>query len=108
MLDVSETRTPVENAVMKALEDVIDPELGVDMVNLGLIYHVKVEEQICQVDMTLTTMGCPLGNLLDDAITDAVTSVDGVEHCQINLIWEPAWHMGMMTRFAKVALGIHE
>lgn len=106
--EVEKQFSPVENKVMAALEDVIDPELGIDMVNLGLIYDIKVDDKgHCVITMTLTTMGCPLGNLLADSITEAVTSVDGVETCDINLVWEPAWSIDRMSRFAKVALGIH-
>ncbi|MTV82541.1 metal-sulfur cluster assembly factor [Secundilactobacillus folii] len=100
--------SPLENDVMDALENVIDPELGIDLVNLGLIYGIKVDDAgKCVVTMTLTTMGCPIGNLLADSITDAVKSVAGVTDCDINLVWEPAWTMDRMSRFAKVALGIH-
>ncbi|KRL75127.1 metal-sulfur cluster assembly factor [Secundilactobacillus paracollinoides] len=100
--------SPIENKAMTALEDVIDPELGIDMVNLGLIYDINVDDDgACVVTMTLTTMGCPLGNLLNDQITQAIVSVDGVTACDINLVWEPAWDMDRMSRFAKVALGIH-
>lgn len=106
--EVGEKFSPIENKVMTSLEDVIDPELGIDMVNLGLIYDINVDDQgQCVVTMTLTTMGCPLGNLLADQINDAVLSVDGVTACDINLVWEPAWSMDRMSRFAKVALGIH-
>lgn len=106
--EVGEKFSPIENKVMTSLEDVIDPELGIDMVNLGLIYDINVDGQgQCVVTMTLTTMGCPLGNLLADQINDAVLSVEGVSVCDINLVWEPAWSMDRMSRFAKVALGIH-
>lgn len=100
--------SPVEGAVMKSLEQVIDPELGVDMVNLGLIYGVDVDDNgSCTVTMTLTTMGCPLGNLLASQINQAIMSVDGVKNCELDLVWEPAWGIDKMSRFAKVALGIH-
>lgn len=108
MLRETAALSKTETAVMTALADVIDPELGIDMVNLGLIYNVTVVDGHCDIAMTLTTMGCPLGNMLDDAITEAALSVDGVTECDIHLVWEPAWNMGMMTRYAKVALGIHE
>lgn len=98
----------IENLVMDALEKVIDPELGIDLVNLGLIYDVRVDDQgTCTVTMTLTTMGCPLGDILNRDITSAVLSVDGVDDCKINLVWEPAWDISRMSRFAKIALGIH-
>lgn len=100
--------TPTEDSVMGALEQVIDPELGIDLVNLGLIYDVQVDEDgHCIITMTLTTMGCPLGDFLNDAITKAATSVDGVNDCKINLVWEPAWGIDRMSRFAKIALGLH-
>lgn len=98
----------IESQVMSALEEVIDPELGIDLVNLGLIYDVVVDKAgKCTVTMTLTTMGCPLGDLLNTEINRAVLSVDGVKECDINLVWEPAWDMSKMSRFAKIALGIH-
>ncbi|KRM07435.1 hypothetical protein FD41_GL000392 [Lentilactobacillus farraginis DSM 18382 = JCM 14108] len=104
---VGKAYSQVEKDVMVSLEDVIDPELGIDMVNLGLIYDVTVKDHHCVVTMTLTTIGCPLGSLLANQITQAVTSVDGVATCDIELVWEPAWNPSMMSRFAKVALGIH-
>lgn len=100
--------SPIENKVMDALEKVIDPELGIDLVNLGLIYDVKVDDAgACTVTMTLTTMGCPLGDVLNKKITDAVMGVDGITACKINLVWEPVWDISRMSRFAKIALGIH-
>lgn len=100
--------SPTEDAVMGALEQVIDPELGIDLVNLGLIYDVQVDEEgHCIITMTLTTMGCPLGDFLNEAITKVATSVDGVNDCKINLVWEPAWGIDRMSRFAKIALGLH-
>lgn len=100
--------SPLENKVMDALENVIDPELGIDLVNLGLIYDVRVDDTgSCTVTMTLTTMGCPLGDVLNKEITKAVISVDGVNKCDINLVWEPVWDISRMSRFAKIALGIH-
>lgn len=100
--------SPIEEKVLGALEKVIDPELGIDLVNLGLIYGVDVDKDgKCKVTMTLTTMGCPLGDMLNDSITQAVTAVDGVSSCEINLVWDPVWTMDRMSRFAKIALGLH-
>lgn len=100
--------SPVEDNVLSVLEQVIDPELGVDLVNLGLIYNVEVDEQgTCVVTMTLTTMGCPLGDVLNDMITNAVESVDGVNKCKINIVWEPKWSIDRMSRFARISLGLH-
>lgn len=101
-------QSSIEKAVETALKTVIDPELGVDLVNLGLIYNIQVADTHCIVTMTLTTMGCPLGNLLSDQIKAAVTAVNGVTTCRIHLVWDPVWDIHKMSRFAKVALGIHE
>ena len=109
MADEEKKYTPVEDDVMGTLEKVIDPELGIDLVNLGLIYDVQVDDAgHCTITMTLTTMGCPLGDFLNDAITEAATSVEGVKDCKINLVWEPVWGIDRMSRFAKIALGLHE
>ncbi len=94
--------------VLGALENVIDPELGIDVVNLGLIYKIDVRNGYCIITMTLTIMGCPLSDLLDDQIKQAATSVEGINSCKINLVWEPAWNIHKMSHLAKMALGIHD
>lgn len=96
-----------EQAVFDALKKVIDPELGIDLVNLGLIYGVDVDEQgKCRVTMTLTTMGCPLSDMLYQMIEKAVLGVEGITDCDINLVWEPVWSPDKMSRFARMALGV--
>ncbi|MFC6322369.1 metal-sulfur cluster assembly factor [Companilactobacillus baiquanensis] len=93
--------------VTEALESVIDPELGIDIVNLGLIYGIDIKGSHCTVTMTLTTMGCPLSDMINDDINKAVKSVEGLDTCEINLVWYPIWDMSKMSRFAQIALGIH-
>lgn len=102
------TLSPVEAKVYQALEKVIDPELGIDIVNLGLIYGIKVDDQgKCVITMTYTMMGCPLSDYLNKTIMAAGQSVTEVQKCRINLVWEPTWNPSMMSRFAQMALGIH-
>ncbi|MBL3530701.1 metal-sulfur cluster assembly factor [Companilactobacillus zhachilii] len=98
-----------KDQVMDALSKVIDPELGIDIVNLGLIYEVEIEDgQSAIITMTLTTMGCPLSDMLNDSIKSAAESVAGIEGCEIQLVWYPMWNVGKMSRYARVALGIPE
>jgi len=98
-----------KDQVKEALEKVIDPELGIDIVNLGLIYDVEVENnQRAVITMTLTTMGCPLSDMLHDSIKEAAESVEGIKSCEIQLVWYPVWNIGKMSRYARVALGIPE
>jgi len=106
MLD-KEKLSPIEQEVLKKLQTVIDPELGIDLVNLGLIYDIEVNDQQCKITMTLTTMGCPISDLLYKMIKEAVLQVAEITKCEINLVWEPAWGPDKMSRFARMALGVH-
>ena len=107
MTDVH-TSDPVADQIIKALQDVIDPELGIDLVNLGLIYGVDMTaEGVVTVRMTLTTMGCPITDVLQQMIDSALRKVEGVKKVQIEVVWEPAWTPDRMSRFAKIALGYH-
>lgn len=107
MTDV-QTNDPVADQIIKALQDVIDPELGIDLVNLGLIYGVDMTaEGVVTVRMTLATMGCPITDVLQQMIDSALRKVEGVKKVQIEVVWEPAWTPDRMSRFAKIALGYH-
>lgn len=100
-------KTPKE-LIMDALGKVIDPELGIDIVNLGLIYGVEIADDQAIVTMTLTTMGCPLSDMLHDSIEAAAKSVEGINKCEIQLVWYPMWDISKMSRYARVSLGIPE
>lgn len=98
----------IKNRILESLEQVIDPELGIDIVNLGLIYEIGFngENGETQIDMTLTTMGCPLADLLTDQIHDAMSDVPEVSKVEVRLVWYPAWTVDKMSRYARIALGI--
>ena len=98
----------IKNRILESLEQVIDPELGIDIVNLGLVYeiHFNDENGETQIDMTLTTMGCPLADLLTDQIHDAMSDVPEVSKVEVRLVWYPAWTVDKISRYARIALGI--
>ncbi len=99
--------TDIKNRIFAALETVIDPELGIDIVNLGLIYEVDFNnEGNCVIKMTLTTMGCPLGDMLTDQIHGALAEVPEVKNVEVKLVWYPAWTTDKMSRYARISLGI--
>ena len=98
------TNEQIKEEILDRLEMVTDPELGVDIVNLGLVYAIDLtEDGICVVSMTLTTMGCPLPDLETNALGD----VEEIIKVDVKVIWEPAWTTDRMTSYAKMALGIH-
>lgn len=98
----------VADQVIRALRGVVDPELGIDLVNLGLIYGVNMTvDGTVTVTMTLTTMGCPITNVLQQMINTAIRKVAGVREVQIDVVWEPAWTPARMSRTARIALGYH-
>ncbi|HEM6115935.1 metal-sulfur cluster assembly factor [Streptococcus pluranimalium] len=97
----------IKERIFEALEEVIDPELGIDIINLGLIYEIRFEQDgKTQIDMTLTTMGCPLADLITDQIYDVLKSVPEVTDAKVRLVWTPAWSVDRLSRYARIALGI--
>ncbi|MGX7351583.1 metal-sulfur cluster biosynthetic enzyme [Enterococcus canis] len=97
----------IKERILTALETVIDPELGIDIVNLGLIYEIDFAETgDTVIKMTLTTMGCPLADILTDSIHDALKEVPEVTNVDVKLVWYPAWTTDKMSRYARIALGI--
>ncbi|MED2978487.1 metal-sulfur cluster assembly factor [Bacillus swezeyi] len=93
--------------IMGALEQVVDPELGVDIVNLGLVYDVDMDEGgKTDVTMTLTSMGCPLAPVIVDEVKKALADIPEVKEVDVNIVWNPPWTRDKMSRYAKIALGI--
>ncbi len=91
--------------VMEALANVIDPELGLDFVELGLIYGVEIEGGRVHVTYTLTTPGCPIGPHVAEQMEELVGEVEGVESVESELTFTPAWSPERMSEDAKFALG---
>ncbi|MBY7143089.1 metal-sulfur cluster assembly factor [Virgibacillus sp. NKC19-3] len=93
--------------MLGALENVIDPELGIDIVNLGLIYDVDLnEEGLCTVTMTLTAMGCPLAAHIEQDVKGMLEDIPEIKDIDVNIVWNPPWGKDKMSRYAKIALGI--
>lgn len=97
----------IKGRIMEALEQVIDPELGIDIVNLGLVYEINVfNGGYCEIKITLTTMGCPLSDVITEDILNAVKNVPEITETDVKLVWYPAWDTSRMSRYARIALGI--
>jgi metal-sulfur cluster biosynthetic enzyme len=91
--------------VRRLLRDVLDPELGVDIINLGLVYDIAIETDKVVIRMTLTTPGCPLGAYLDDEVTRCLAQLPGSPSVRVELVWQPPWSPALMTDDAKRMLG---
>jgi len=95
-----------EEEVYEALEEVIDPELGLDFVSLGLVYDVEIETNSeVYVTFTLTTPACPIGPQVSEQMEEFVGEIDGVEQVITNLVFAPPWSPDKMSEDAKFALG---
>lgn len=94
-----------EEQVKEALSTVNDPELGFNIVDLGLVYDVLVEGESVNVTMTLTSMACPVGPQIVAAAKQAVESLDGVEEAQVNLVFSPPWGPEMMREELRWIFG---
>lgn len=94
-----------EEQVRAALKTVKDPEIPINLVDLGLIYKVEIDQGKVDIDMTLTAMGCPAAPQIVAQVKEAVEAVPGVDEASVNLVWSPPWKPEMMSERAKRALG---
>ena len=94
-----------EAAVRDALAGVVDPELHMNIVELGLVYKIEVDGGSAHVEMTLTSPGCPFGPYLLHQVNEAVEKVEGITEAQVDIVWDPPWSPEKMTEEARLELG---
>ena len=96
-----------EEAIVAMLRTVYDPEIPVNVYDLGLVYKIDVDDdKNVKIDMTLTAPNCPVADFILEDVRQKVESVEGVKSVDINLVYEPAWDKDMMSEEAKVELGM--
>jgi metal-sulfur cluster biosynthetic enzyme len=96
---------PSADEVEEALANVIDPELGLDFVELGLVYEIEVDEGDVHITFTLTSPGCPIGPQVTEQMKEFVSELDGVQEVHPRMVFNPPWTPDMMSEDAKFALG---
>ena len=102
-----ELRNNISDQVRAKLKLVLDPELGVSIVDLGLIYGISVSKDgVCTITMTLTTIGCPLFGQIQKEIEDRVMELEAIEEVKIDLTFDPPWTAEKMTEEARITLGL--
>ena len=99
-------RTQIEERIVDVLKTVYDPEIPVDIYNLGMIYKIDVQDDYTvEMDMTFTAPNCPAAEFILEDVRNKVESVEGVKGANVNLVFEPAWDQNMMSEEARVELG---
>jgi len=92
--------------ILEALKEVYDPEIPVDIVNLGLVYNVKIDDGKVKILMTLTAVGCPVGPLIVDMVKLRLLKLEGVKEVEVELTYDPPWTPDKMSEEAKKKLGM--
>ncbi len=101
------TPRPTEDALIAAIGSVYDPEIPVNIYELGLVYAIDIEDSgKVKVEMTLTAPGCPSAQELPDQVRDAILAVPGVASCEVEVVWDPPWDPSRMTEDARLALNM--
>ena len=96
----------LEDKIVTMLKSIYDPEIPVDIFELGLIYEVKIDkEQHVQIEMTLTSPNCPVAETLPKEVEDKVSAIEDVISCKVNIVFDPPWDKDMMSEEAKLELG---
>jgi len=96
----------LENTIVDVLTTIYDPEIPVDIYELGLIYEVKVDaDKNVAIEMTLTSPNCPVAESMPKDVEDKVAAIDGVKSAVVNIVFDPAWDKDMMSEEAKLELG---
>ena len=94
-----------EEIVYEKLKECFDPEIPVNIVDLGLIYDVKIADNDVNIKMTLTAVGCPMYNVIGEDVRSRVMTIEGVKNVTVQIVWEPPWNPDMMSADAKKTLG---
>ena len=101
-----EERNKIEGRIVDVLKTVYDPEIPVDIYDLGMIYRIEVlDDESVELDMTFTAPNCPAADFILEDVRTKVESVEGVRTSNVNLVFEPAWDQSMMSEEARVELG---
>ncbi len=95
-----------ENTILEALRKVYDPEIPVNLVDLGLIYSVRIDTGSVNIKMTLTATACPMHTIIAQNVKETVEALEGVDEVVVDVVWEPRWNPEMISPEGRIALGM--
>jgi len=107
-MSTGEERSPSRDEILTALKQVYDPEIGVNIVDLGLVYGVDLDGGHAHVNLSLTSPGCPMGPQMIRDVRAELARLPGIEEVDVDLVWSPPWYPSMMSDAAKEELGYDE
>ena len=96
----------LKDKIIKEIKKIYDPEIPVNIYELGLIYKIEIENNIVKIDMTLTTPNCPVADSLPKTVKNNILSIEGVKDVDLNLVWDPPWTKDKMSEAAKLELNL--
>lgn len=104
---LSEHANPLEAKIVEALRDIYDPEIPINLYDLGLIYDIEIHpENVVKIKMTLTAPGCPVAGTLPIEVESRVENIDEVKSATVEIVWDPPWSREMMSEAARLELGL--
>lgn len=92
--------------IKNQLSTVIDPDMNIDIINLGLIYNINIHNNICNIDMTMPTRSCQFGESMTQNVINTVEKIDFVDKCNLTMVWSPVWTKERMSKLARMTLGV--
>lgn len=106
-IKVNERAQALASQLVEVLESIYDPEIELDIYNLGLVYEIDLDDKgFCKVVMTFTDSGCSCADTLPGDLIDALKTIDGINNAGVEIVWSPAWKMTRISRLGRITLGI--
>ena len=96
----------LKDSIIQEIKKIYDPEIPVNIYELGLIYNITIEDKKVDIEMTLTSPNCPVAESLPQEVKDAIMQVEGIEKVDLDLVWDPPWDKDMMSEAAKLELNL--
>lgn len=106
-IKINDRALALEQQLVATLENIYDPEIELDIYNLGLIYEIHLDEQgFCKIVMTFTDAGCTCSETLPAELIEALIKIEGIEQAGVEVVWSPVWKMTRISRIGRITLGI--